>query len=178
MNEAVDRFSLFFKKDFKKKFLIFVSIPLLASAVFLVDFFLLPESSTTDSISSISIVTLPQSTGGTSVRSSRPSGYRYTTKTNLKFATSKTRIKSPEIQLTVSPIFKTVKTVSTPKKKIDIASGFSGLNQVLLILCNGSIIISILYTLLTKHITENARLNLLFSNLFLLAIWIYALILY
>ncbi|CAM4120340.1 hypothetical protein [Zobellia nedashkovskayae] len=179
MNETVEKFSLFFKKDFKKKFICFFTIPFLASVIFLVDFFLLPETNTSDIITHISIIKIPSNVGGTSVRVCKVSGYRYITETNLKFSTLNTRIKSSEIKLRVTPLFKTVKAVSsTSKQKIVLASGFSGLNQVLFVLCNGFILVSIIYILLTKHITENARLNLLFSNTFILAVWIYALLLY
>jgi len=178
MSVVIDRISLFFKKDFKKKFVIFITIPLASSVIFLADFFLLPEIHKTDVITKIGIVKIPQNVGGTSVRTTRNSGYRYTTATNLKFATPTTRIKSPEIQVTITPLFKTVKAVSTTKKKINLASGFNGLNKVLMLLCNIGMVSSILYVLLTKEITENARLNLLFLNMCTLAVWIYALILY
>lgn len=178
INRVSGKISSLFKKDFKKRFIFFLSIPLLISVLFLVDFFLLPEVNKNDSISYISTIKVPQSAGGTSFRTNRDSGYKYTTEANLKFSTLKLRIKSPEIKLRVTPVFSTVKTVITSEnKKIDLASGFSGLNKLLFISFNSILIISVFYVLLIKKITENARLNLIFLNIFILAIWIYTLIL-
>ncbi|OWW25452.1 hypothetical protein B4Q04_07485 [Zobellia sp. OII3] len=178
INDITRKVNLFFKKRFKTKFLLLVSGPLLASLVFLTDYFILPERQITDVLAYGENVRIPQSAGGTSVRTSKSLGYKYITATNLKFSTLGTPIRSSEVTLTVTPLLKTVKTVDTSKKTVPLASGFNGLNQVLLVLCNSVILISILYVFLSKTITENARLNLVFCNMFLLAIWTYALLLY
>ncbi|SHK01308.1 hypothetical protein [Pseudozobellia thermophila] len=178
INDITRKVSLFFKKGFKTKFLLFVSVPLLASMLFLTDYFILPERQTSDVIAYRQVIKIPQSAGGTSVRTGKVSGYKYTTATKLKFSTSRTPITSSEVTLTTTPVFKTVKTVVASQKTIPLASGFSGLNQVLFILCNGVMVISVIYVFLSRTITENARLNLIYCNTFLLAIWVYALLLY
>jgi len=169
----------FFAKDFKKRFITIISIPLLLSIFFLVDFFLLPEINKTESIAQIQIIQIPKSAGGTSVRTSHNAGYKYITDNNYKFSTSNRRaIESSKIDLSISPVFNTVKTVIIENKKINIESGFNGIQGKLLILCNGIIIISIFCALLIKNITEHSRQNLIFLNIFFFLIWGYALILY
>jgi hypothetical protein len=167
----------FFAKDFKRRFIPIIAIPLIISIVFLVDFFLLSERNETDSIVYTQAITLSKSAGGTSAQTSHIAGYKYSTFNNYSFLTSRrTPFKSNKIELTISPIFKTVKSVEMDNKKIKIASGFSGINAVLLILCNTVIIISMLYTLATKKFTEHRRHNLIFVNVFLLLIWAFVLI--
>ncbi len=178
INEVSGKINLFFKKDFKKKFTIFLLKPILITILFLADFFLLPEVTINDSISYVSFIKTPQTSQDNSVRANKSIGYKYTTATDLKFSTIETKIESPKIKLTVSPLFKTVKTVITSENiKVDLASGFNGFNKLLLILFNGVILISIVYVNIAKKITENARLNLIFFNLFIIAVWICALIL-
>lgn len=169
----------FFAKDFKKRFITIISIPLLLSAFFLVDFFLLYGISKTDSIAQIQIIQIPKSAGGTSVRTSHNAGYKYITDNDYKFSTSNRRaIESYKIDLSISPVFNTVKTVMIENKKIDIESGLNGIKRIMLVLCNSIIIISIFCALLIKNITERSRQNLIFLNIFFFLIWGYALILY
>ena len=178
MDKVLEKITTFFKKDFKKKFILFFSVPLFASAIFLTDFFFLPEINQTDSISSIMAIKISQSEGGTSMRKRKVRGYRYTTKTNFKFSTLKKRKIESDVELTVTPLFKVVKSVTVDSKKVSLESGFNGLNKLLLICCNSIILLSIFYMILTKKISENARLNLIFLNAFILAVWLYALVLF
>lgn len=178
INIVSGKISLFFKKDFKKKFTIFLLKPILITALFLVDFFLLPETIVNDSISYVSFINTPQTSQDNSVRANKSIGYKYTTARDLKFSTIETKIESRNIKLTVSPLFKTVKTVITPNNiSVALASGFNGFNKFLLILFNSIMLVSIVYVNLAKEITENARLNLIFFNLFIITVWICALIL-
>ena len=173
------KIDVFIAKDFKKRFISIISIPLLLSTFFLVDFYLLPEISKTDSISQYQIINIPKSAGGTSARTSHKVGYKYLTNNNYKFSTSSKRaITSHEIDLTISPVFNTVKTVMIENKKTSIESGFNGVKGVLLVLCNGVIIISIFCALMINRITEHSRQNLIFVNIFFFLIWGYTLILY
>lgn len=169
----------FFAKNFKKKFISIISLPLLLTTFFLTDFFLLPEIVETDRISQIYSINIPKSAGGTRVRSSHKAGYKYVTNKNYKFSTlSHSMINSPKINITLSPILKTVKTVMIKDIRIDLASGFNGINAVMILFCNFVIIISISYVLFVNNITEHARLSLTYSNLFFFVIWGCVLILF
>jgi hypothetical protein len=147
-----------------------MSFPLLFSALYLVDFLLLPEQKTSDTIESIINVTMSQD-NGYGFRKSKVVGYKYITVNDFVFSSEKQKIRAPEIDIIVSPLFKTVKSVKADAKNIPLQSGLYGLDGVLLVAIFISILISFLYLLLKKVLSENAQLNLIYWNLFLLVIW-------
>ena len=173
MVELTNRVFHFFEKDFKKRFICFVSIPLILTALFYLDCNYMPTLKINDRISSISLIKVSQSAGGTSSFKSKIVGYKYTTENNNNFSSMSRRIEEPDIVLEISPVFKSVKKVIIANgKEIEISSGLSGISLVLSISCNLSVLLSIGYILLTKEITRNAKLNLVFLNIFMFLIWI------
>ncbi len=177
MAAIFDSINNYFKKDFKRQFILYSILPLSLSLIFLFDFLILPEINKSDSISQLSIIKTSQNFNGRSYGSQRDVGYRYFTKNDYTFSSLEDRIQNPKIQLTLSPLFKTVKTVTAVNdRNINLASGFNGLNKLMLLTTNFVILISILYLSIKKEITENARLNIIFLNLLLLIVWIYAMV--
>ena len=176
MIELSNKIFLFFDKDFKKRVIIFLAIPLLISVLYYIDFCFLKEINIKDRISYIELITVSASAGGTSVRENKRVGYKYHTIKGYHFSTERKRLENHEVHLKITPIFNTVKVVITPNQRIKISSGFNGANQILLIVCNIMILVSISYLLIVDEITQNARLNLIFSNLFMFLIWLYVVI--
>ncbi|WP_428742391.1 hypothetical protein [Tenacibaculum sp.] len=173
MDKTTNRINNFFKKDFKKKFITFISIPFMFSALFLADYFFFPEFNKTEKISQVSTIEVSGHHKFSSSNTTTKIGFNYITENNYKFSTTQEkRIIASEIKLKISPIYKTVKTVEIENKRIKLSSGLNGISGILFIICNSSTLISICYTLLTNKITENARLNLIFSNAFIFILWI------
>ena len=156
--------------------LIFLSIPLLLSAVYYIDFYLLKPIEINDRILAIELITVSASAGGTSARENKRVGYKYHTESGCHFSTERKRLQDIEVDLKITPIFKTVKTVITSSERIKITSGFNGANLVLFVVCNIMILASISYLLIVSDLSQNAKLNLIFSNLFMLLIWLYIVI--
>lgn len=171
MVEALNKISVFFKKDFKKKFIVFVSIPLLLSTLLSIDCFLLPSYKETDHISQVYYITISNSGVGRASRSSQTVGHKYLTQKGYSFSTEKGRVIETEITLHISPIFKLVKKVTAKNRKIRVNSGMQGINLVFLIGCMLTVITSLIYIFIMKEISKNARLNLIFVNLFIFILW-------
>jgi len=133
----------------------------------------LQESKHTDLITQVFKITAPTSEGGTGLRVDKKIGYTYITEQDFKFSTQEKNIGLSEIHVTSSPIFNTVKSVVLKNKQVAISSGFNGISKVILIVCNFTIIISIIYLNSIKKITENARLNLVFLNFFMFLLWLF-----
>ncbi len=176
MNKITDSIHTFFKKDFKKRFLIFISIPFLLSSLYLIDQTLIKDTIIMDTIISIKPIYINQSAGGTPVVESKKRGYKYETINNYRFSTLKYKINESQIQIVTSRIFKTVKTVKTKKGDHEIQSGLNGVNGILIIACFISMLFTIIYLFLRKNISNNSQLNLIFLNIFLITIWIYSFI--
>ena len=156
--------------------LIFLSIPLLLSAVYSIDFYFLKPIKINDRILYIELITVSASAGGTSAHENKRVGYKYQTKKGYQFSTERKRLQDIEVNLKITPVFKTVKTVITSNERIKISSGFNGANLVLFIVCNIMILASISYLLFVSDLSQNAKLNLIFSNLFMFLIWLYIVI--
>jgi len=161
--KLIESFSNYFKRDFKKQFFAYSIVPVLLSLIFLFDFFLLPEVNETDTVSQFKVLKAGEAI----------TGYKYITKNSFKFSTTDYKIKKNNIRLTISPIFKTVKSITVNNKNIELESGFNGISKMMLITTNFVIVFCIIYLFITKKITENARLNILFLNLLLLILWVY-----
>ncbi|WP_024481119.1 hypothetical protein [Cellulophaga baltica] len=177
MDGFADWINGFIKTNFKRKFLLLIAVPFLLSSLFIIDFLLLPEHHQTESLRNSEWIFLPNHSIASKERS-KHMGYNYTTENDYKFSTLRTKIESSYIEITSSPIFKTVKTVTVEGKEIAIQSGLNGVLGVLMISGNLILLISGSYVLLKQDISQNARLNLSFLSLFLFAIWGYALIEY
>lgn len=163
---------LFFSSKFKKKFTAVISIPLIITSLYLVDFYLLPELKETDNIEKIYTITAPQSVVGTSARRNKKIGKKYVTENGFNFSISnKSSIGFNRVDLAISPIFKRVKKVSLKNKQIRISSGMNGMSKYIFIICYSIIIGSICYILFSKNITENAKLNLIYFNVFMFCLW-------
>ena len=178
MNQITNWTSNFFKRNFKKKFLLFIAVPFLVSTAYITDFLLLPEIKKTEKISAFVLITLPQSAGGTSVQRPKNMGFKYITSNGFKFSTMRTRIENPDLEIYVTPLFQTVKRVFSEKKKIQIESGLNGVNGLLMISGNLIMLIAIGYVLFVKAISENARLNLIFLHVCLFGLWIVVIVKY
>ncbi len=165
----------FFRKKFKKKFIIIASVPVCLSLLYLIEITLIPGFEVNDQITGIRKITISSNNGA--YRTSRNMGYRHYTEKEYKFSTLSKRIGFKNVEMTVSPITQTVKRVSINGSPVKISSGFKGTNKVLLIIVNCVLILSIAYALLIRQISDNARLNLIFLNLFLLMVWLYILVL-
>lgn len=156
--------------------LIFLSIPLLLSAAYYIDFYFLKPIEINDRILDIELITVSSSAGGTSVRKNRRVGCKYQTEKGYQFSTERKRLQDIEVNLKITPVFKTVKTVITSNERIKISSGFNGANLVLFVVCNIMILASISYLFIVSDLSQNAKLNLIFSNLFMFLIWLYIVI--
>jgi len=174
--KLTNRIDSWFKKDFKKKFIGFLAFPFLLSFIFFFDYYILPGSLQNERLVDFQTITMSQNVGGTSVRNQRVIGYRYFTENDIQFSTMKKRIKSPEVEISLSPLFKTVKSVMADDKAVKIETGINGINGLLFIVCNSSIFIAVCYTLLAKKISENARLNLIYLHLFIFVLWVIVMI--
>jgi len=166
---SMDRF---FKKDFKKKFLICASVPFLLSLLYVIDGSLLPERSITDEIASRKKISMSQNEEFMG-RTRRKVGYQYVTEKDYSFSTFVKTIKTKEVEMTISPLFNTVKTVKSESKNIQVQSGFYGMNGVLIMAILISILFCTCYLLLKKTISENARLNIILFNILLFVVWGY-----
>lgn len=173
MHDLTSKIDRFFKTSFKRKFIFIITIPLLLSCAFLTDILLLPEFKTTDKISRISTITVTKRDAFGYSSSQKKAGYSYSTIGNYKFSTLKRRLRTPEVTMTISPVFNVVKTVKSQEKRVKIESGFNGINKFMFIFCNTVVVISLCYTFLTKNISENARLNLIYFNIIIYLLWIY-----
>ena len=142
-------------------------------SVYLIDYKILPSHQITERIEYYKVITIPQSVGGTSSRKNNKKGYKYITASNYKFSTLKSKINDSSITIKVTPLFKTVKSVKTKKRQYNIQSGLNGISGIMTIGVFFTMLVSILYTLLKKKISENARLNLIYSNIFNYILWIY-----
>lgn len=175
MHDVTSKIDGFFKSDFNRKFIICISIPFISSLIYLTDVLLLPELKITENISQISSITVTKR-NAFGYSSTKKVGYKYNTVNNYKFATLKRYLRVPEVTLTISPVFNIVKAVESQHKKVKIESGFSGINKFIFIICNIIILISLCYTLVTKKITENARMNLIYFNIIMFLLWGYLII--
>lgn len=161
----------FFKRDFKKRFLTIMSFPLFFCSLYLMDCTVFPDYKTKDKIVSIFDIT-QSSTNAYGVRTTRVIGYKYVTEKDFVFSTEKKKkIRAPEIEIVVTPVFDVVKSVKTGTKNIQLNSGFYGIDGVLLMAVFISLLISFAYTLLKKEISENAKLNMIYFNIFIFIIW-------
>jgi hypothetical protein len=135
------------------------------------DAFLLPAHKTTDTIRSVRKITMvKQDAFGVSHR--RTVGYKYITEKGSTFSTEKKKkIRDSQIQIAVSPLFDTVKSVKAGSKNIQLQSGLYGIDGVLLMAIFISILISFVYLWLKKTPSENAKLNLIYWNMFLFIVW-------
>ena len=83
----------------------------------------MPEINKTDRISNIQKIVVPKS-NGFRTSSYHAAGFKYKTDKNYKFSTSSDKaLRDEYVRLTVSPLFKSVKTVKANKGLIDFASG-------------------------------------------------------
>lgn len=159
----------FFKTDFQKKFFACAAIPFFISLIYVIDGSLLPHRTVKDQV--VYRFKMKR-TSGYYGESTSTVCYKYKTQKNYQFSTLKT-IGFKEVEMTLSPLFNTVKTVKSGKKLIQVQSGIYGVNGVLIFAILISMIICALYIVLKKKISENARLNIVFFNFILLLIWGY-----
>ena len=173
MQKLTNSINQFFKKDFKKRFLICASIPFLLSLIYVIDGSLLPEKTVTDQIIKRKKISMSQSQEFIG-RERRSVGYQYFTEKKYTFSALKeSKVRHNEIQMTISPLFNTVKTVKSGSKTIQVQSGLYGMNGVLIMAILISILFCTFYILIKKVISENARLNIIFFNILLFIIWGY-----
>jgi len=173
MQKLTNSINQFFKKDFKKRFLICASIPFLLSLIYVVDGSLLPERTITDQVAYRKKISMSQSQEFMG-RVRRAIGYQYFTKKGHQFSVLKeSKVRHNEIEITVSPLFNTVKTVKSGRKNIQVQSGLYGMNGVLIMAILISILFCTFYILIKKVISENARLNIIFFNIILFVVWGY-----
>jgi hypothetical protein len=175
MKNVFNKIDHFFKMNFKKKFVLFLSIPLLLSTVYCIDYFILPEIEKTDRITRVASLTMARNQGGAFGSTRREIGYRYTTEGNFEFTTYRVNIKTSKVKIKATPLLKNVKEVEANTKKISLQSGFSGLKAGMMLGYNAIALLSVLYILLTKRISENARLNLIFMHVFIFLVWLFVL---
>ncbi|GAB1308063.1 hypothetical protein KH5_07460 [Urechidicola sp. KH5] len=173
MEKTANAITAFFDVNFKKKFLLSISIPFLISLIYFIDISILPARTFDDEIVETNNISHSSSAGGTSMRQEKKVGKDFTTQKGYHFSTLKAAPLPGGIRIEITPIFKTVKSVHKGKRKLDVQSGLEGINGLLLIGFLISSTISICYTLLKKSISEDARLNLIYINILLICVWGY-----
>jgi len=100
MDKTTSKFSAFFEKNFRKKFILFVSVPVLMSILFCVDYFVLQELNVIDTVSRIGKMT--HTVGGEHLEMEGARlGYRYNTENNHTFSTIKKHRVPSEIKLKI-----------------------------------------------------------------------------
>ena len=172
MNKVLKRIDVWFKKEFKKRFLLFVSLPLVISTLFVLDFIILPGETRTEYIVEVYEISINQTDALGYSRSPREKGYYYVTTNNYTFSTMERWIREDRIDITITPLFNSVNAVWLDNnRKVDLQTGFNGINGVMLIFCSLGLLISVIYVLLVKKISENARLNLKYFNGFIIVLW-------
>ncbi len=172
MNEVLKRIDDWFKKEFKKKFLLFVSLPLVISTLFVIDFIILPGETRTEYIVEVYDISIAQRDAFGYTSSARQKGYYYVTTNDYSFSTMERRIRNERIDITITPLFNSVNAVLLDNnRKVDLQTGFNGINGVMLIFCSLGLFISVIYVLSVKTISENARLNLKYFNGFIVVLW-------
>ena len=178
MNNVANGISRFFKRDFKKRFLTLMSFPLFFCCLFFLDYTLLPEYKTTDRI--VSVYTISSySTNQSNGTRTRSGSYQYVTENDFVFFTEGIkRIQTPEIEIAITPLFDTVKSVIVDTREVEFNLGLYGIERILLLAVFISILISFAYIFLKKTISENARLNLIYFNIFIFIIWFWLFLLF
>ncbi|RZS93382.1 hypothetical protein [Aquimarina brevivitae] len=178
MHNLPHRINLFFKKDFRRRFILAIIVPLVLSIVYLVDFYALSGHTIITTISYSTPITVSQNVSGTSARKPRTIGHRYYTTSGHQFTITDYNLKSEKISLTISPLYKSVKMVISEGKTTRIASGLSGVSGFLFVICNVVMLVSLGYIYLVKTISDNARLNIIYLHVFLFFVWGYILFLF
>lgn len=172
IHKVTNSITRFFKRDFKKRFFVIMSFPLLFCTLHLVDFSILPAYKINDTIQSKIKITYSSTNDYGETRYTTV-GYKYITENSYAFSTKKANLLGLKVHLKVSPLFKTVKSATLGTKDIKLQSGPHGVDGFLLMGIFLSILISFAYLLLKKVLTENAKLNLIYWNLFLFIIWLW-----
>ena len=140
--EAAKRIDRWFQKDFRKRFVLCASIPLVLSLIYGIDFFVLMGTLQTERLIGFTPITISHS-GGTAAGKQKVVGYQYVTENGIEFSTMKKKIKVPVVEVSLSPIFKTVKSVLAGDEGVEIESGINGISGLFFMICNSSIFIGI-----------------------------------
>ncbi|RZJ47159.1 MAG: hypothetical protein EOO44_22420 [Flavobacterium sp.] len=133
------------------------------------DYYVLPASKTTDTITHYSILT--------SGKSKQKVSYHYFTQNGFTFSTAKESIEENHIEIETSLLFKSVTKVKSDTKNYTnlISSGLSinGILFYLYLLLLGSLGISIRILLSKKGFSENTFYNIVCFNSFILFLCVY-----
>ncbi|GEL12015.1 hypothetical protein FGL01_27540 [Flavobacterium glycines] len=160
-------------------FKILILIPI-ASILFAVDLFILPQKQINDQITEYSEIIVSHRGKFSTHTSKELLGYKYYTQKGYEFAVSKTFIKENGITLSISYIFQNISNVKTINKEYS-EELMSGLNGACFYIAIGLLITSIISLFLLKFnstLSENGFQNIILSNAFLTIIFFYLLLIY
>ncbi len=154
--------------NFKRSFTIALVIPLLISTFYIIDFYFLTSEIILDEI-----IDLPKNKyNNPGYRRPNTDVYKYKTKTKFSFTSNFKYFKKSKIEVTHSPIFKSIKEIKVSGKNQTktLLSGLNGRFRFLYFISYSSLIFSLIFINLKRKINENVKLNLIGFNLFLFVI--------
>ena len=160
------KLNTFFSTNFLKKYFAFIGLPVILGGFLLVDAYLLPRTVIKDTLFGDKVA---YAKSGGSFKS-----IVYVTDKRYYFATAGWRIRNEEVTLEVSPIMNRVVEVRDGEKSVHLNSGINGIFGMTLKVWAIFTFIAIIYSLIAKAPSENARLNMVFFQIIWLIITIRA----
>lgn len=161
-------------KNKKITFIILCVISLIFNII-IIDRFLLPKKIISDNLISYAEVT--QTVRTTYSRRTSTRGYYFHTEKGFEFLTDKVFIKDPKIIIEHTLIFKNIVSIRNHNSNDhkELLTGLGGINAYFYLILAISSTISICYLKIRTNITDNAFLNIILFNAFmifvLLIIW-------
>ena len=172
--EKISNGIFYLKRKPKKLFILFFLPVFILSMINFIDFFLIPKHKETDQIISYAIQYRSHRYGKTKT------GYRFNTAKGYSFSTSEVFIRSIDIDLERTLIFKTVTNVKTEKVDFTeyLRSNLNGIMKYFHFVFLISLIISLYLFITDKPISENTYLNIMTFNPILFVLLLYMFLLY